>query len=92
MVKNPFIACLVIAPVYLFQLLTFSQGPGGKRTLIINGKTTQVPVILVNDHDYVGLEALASAVNGSLSYAGNAIRQLTPVNRAQRRARGIGRK
>jgi hypothetical protein len=78
MVKQSFVACLVIAPVSFFQLLTFSQGLGEKRTLIINGQTTQVPVIQVKGHAYVGLEALAEAIKGSLSYAGNAFALSVP--------------
>ena len=42
-------------------------------SLIINGQSTQVPVVQVNGRSYVDLEALASAVNGSLSFAGNQI-------------------
>jgi hypothetical protein len=53
-------AALLIAPV-----IVISQGQ--KQTLIINGQSTQVPLIQVNGHPYVGLEALADALNGSLS-------------------------
>jgi hypothetical protein len=72
-VKGSIVACLVIAPVWVFQLLIFSRSPGEKHTLIINGQTTQVPVIQVNGHAYVGLEALAAAISGSVSYSGSAI-------------------
>jgi len=37
--------------------------------LLLNGHSTDVPVIFVNDHPYVGLEALAKALNGSMSTA-----------------------
>ena len=76
--KQSLIACLVLAPVSIFQLLALPQGPGEKRTLLINGKTTQVPVIQVKGHPYVGLEALADAVKGSLSYAGDAFALSVP--------------
>ena len=51
----------------------WSQNANQSRSLIINGQSTQVPVIQLNGHSYIDLEALASAVNGSLSYAGNQI-------------------
>ncbi len=41
-----------------------------RHTLIINGKSTEVPVIFVSGHPYVGLEALANALNGSVSSSG----------------------
>jgi len=50
-----------------------SQSANRNRTLIINGQSTQVSVIQVNSHTYVDLEALANAVNGSLSSAGSQI-------------------
>ena len=78
MVKRSFTACLVIAPVSLLQLLTFPHGPGEKHTLIINGQATQVPVIQVSGHAYVGLEALANAISGTLSYSGTAIALSVP--------------
>lgn len=56
-----------------------SQERGEQRTLIINGQTTQVPVLQVNGQSYIGLEALASAVNGSLSYSGNMIALSVPI-------------
>jgi hypothetical protein len=49
----------------------FSQDTNQKRALIINGQSTQVPLVQVNGHPYVGLEALAKAINGSLSSSGN---------------------
>ena len=36
-------------------------------TLILNGQATKVPVIYVDGHPYVGLEALSNALNGSVS-------------------------
>lgn len=40
-----------------------------KHTLLLNGHSTDVPVIYVSGHPYVGLEALAKALNGSMSTA-----------------------
>lgn len=38
-----------------------------KHTLLLNGHSTDVPVIYVSGHPYVGLEALAKALNGSMT-------------------------
>jgi hypothetical protein len=80
MLKESSVAWLIVtlALVSVFPQLTFPQSPGEKRTLIINGQTTQVPVIQVHGRAYVGLEALADAVKGSLSYAGSAIALSVP--------------
>ena len=47
-------ALLLVLPAFMF-----SQSTGQKHTLIINGQSTDVPLIHVNGHAYVGLEALA---------------------------------
>ena len=62
--------------------LVLAQDTNEKRTLIINGQSTQVPVVQVNGRSYVDLEALASAVNGSLSFAGNQIAFSVPLGSA----------
>jgi hypothetical protein len=59
-----------------------SQNVNQSRTLIINGQSTQVPVIQVNGRSYVDLESLASAVNGSLSSAGSQIAFSVPLGSA----------
>lgn len=59
-----------------------SQGASQKRTLIINGQSTQVPVIQVSGQSYVGLEALADAVHGSLSYSGRMVALSVPIGSA----------
>jgi len=72
MIRKQFITALPAAVLLVAPAIALSQGPQ-KQTLIINGQTTQVPVIQLNGHPYVGLEGLADAVHGSLSYAGNMI-------------------
>jgi hypothetical protein len=64
-------ASLLTAMILLGSAILLSQDAGQKSTLIINGQSTQVPLIQVNGHPYVGLEALAKAVNASLSSSGN---------------------
>lgn len=60
----------------------FSQNANQNRTLIINGQSTQVSVIQVKGHSFVDLEALASAVNGSLSSSGSEIAFSVPLGSA----------
>lgn len=71
MIRKTLIALLLAAMTLLGSAILLSQDAGQKHTLIINGQSTQVPLIQVNGHPYVGLEALAKAVNGSLSSSGN---------------------
>jgi hypothetical protein len=61
------ITLLIAAALLVAPMIVLSQAGGQKQTLIINGQSTQVPLIQVNGHPYVGLEALADALNGSLS-------------------------
>lgn len=53
-----------------------------KHTLIINGQSTEVPVIFVSSHPYVGLEALAHALSGSVSSSGSMVALSLPTNPA----------
>lgn len=67
------IAYLLAILIVVVPGIGLSQDANQNRTLIINGQSTQVPVIQVNGRSYVDLAALASAVNGSLSFAGSQI-------------------
>ena len=62
--------------------IAISQDANQKSTLIINGRSTQVTVIQVKGHPYIDLEALATAVNGSLSSGGNMIALSVPIGPA----------
>jgi len=62
--------------------IALAQDANQNRTLIINGQSTQVPVTQVNGRSYVDLEALANAVNGSLSFAGSQIALSVPLGPA----------
>ncbi len=66
-------ACLLATLFLVMPGIALSQGTNQNQTLIINGQSTQVSVIQVNGRSYVDLAALASAANGSLSFAGNQI-------------------
>jgi len=77
---NKSITCVLIGLFLLVPGMVLSQDANQTRTLIINGRSTQVPVLQVNGRSYVGLEALASAVNGSLSFAGSQIALSMPLS------------
>lgn len=79
---KPSIAWLM-APLFLaVSGLALAQDANEKRILIINGQSTQVPVIQMNGRSYVDLEALASAVKGSLSFTGSQIAFSVPIGPA----------
>ena len=68
------------AALFLFApAIAIPQDAGQNRTLIINGQSSQASVIQVNGRSYVDLEALASAINGSLSSGGNQIALSVPT-------------
>jgi hypothetical protein len=58
--------------------IAVAQDANQNRTLIVNGRSENVPVIQVNGRSYVDLEALARAANGSLSFSGNEIALTLP--------------
>jgi hypothetical protein len=82
MIGKPRIRPLLVVLALLAPVVALAQSAGQKSTLILNGQSTQVPVIQINGHPYVGLEALADAVHGSLSSAGNMVALSVPVNSA----------
>lgn len=76
------IPCLLLALFLVVPGIALSQDAKQNRTLIVNGQSTQVPVVQVNGRSYVDLEALASVVNGSLSFAGTQIAFSMPLGSA----------
>jgi hypothetical protein len=76
------VAWLLIVSFLVVSGIALAQDANQTRTLIINGQSTQVPVIQVNGRSYVDLAALASAVNGSLSFAGSQIAFSVPIGPA----------
>jgi hypothetical protein len=73
------VACLAAGLFLFVPAIAISQNANLSQTLIINGQSTQVRVIQVNGRSYVELDALASAVSGSISSAGNQIALSVPV-------------
>ena len=71
---------LFLAAQFLFTpAIAPSQSTTQNATLIINGQSSNVPVIQVNGHFYAGLDALATAVNGSISYSGSMVALSVPT-------------
>ena len=58
-----------VAAVMIMTVMAISQGQ--IQTLVVSGYSGSVPVTQMNGNNYVGVEALARAVNGSLSFNGN---------------------
>jgi hypothetical protein len=73
MIRKIAFASILRALFLVAPLVAILQGADQKRTLTINGQSTQVPVVQLNSRPYVDLEALADAVHGSLSTSGNMV-------------------
>jgi hypothetical protein len=82
MIGKPSVASCLAVLLLIIPTVLFSQGSTQKNTLIINGRSTDVPLIQVNGHAYVGLEALANALRGSLSSSGKMIALSVPTGSA----------
>ncbi len=76
------ILCWLVGLFLVVPGAALSQDANRNRNLIINGQSTQVPVVQMNGRSYVDLEALASAVNGSLSFSGSQIAFSVPIGSA----------
>ncbi|MFZ0591910.1 MAG: hypothetical protein WAM39_15705, partial [Bryobacteraceae bacterium] len=76
------LACVLATLWLVVPEIGLAQNANQSRTLIINGQSTQVPVIQMNGRSYVDLEALSDAVNGSLSSAGTQIAFSLPLGAA----------
>jgi hypothetical protein len=79
---NKSITCVLVGLFFLAPGMALSQDANQTHTLIINGQSTQVPVVQVSGRSYVDLEELASAVSGSLSFAGSQIALNIPLRSA----------
>jgi hypothetical protein len=82
MFGKPVIASCLAALLLIIPAVVFSQSSGQKHTLILNGRSTDVPLIQVHGHAYVGLEALANALKGSISSSGKMIALSIPISAA----------
>jgi hypothetical protein len=82
MIKNPCIPTTRLSLLLFILAAAFSLGAAERHTLIVNGRSTEVPVIYVNRHPYVGLEALANTLNGSVSSSGAKVALSLPTSSA----------
>ena len=64
------------------SVMAFGQAQPQSSTLVVNGKSGQVPVIQQSGLTYVDLAALARLANGSLSFSDNAIALTIPSSGA----------
>ncbi len=76
--EKPITVCLALLSAILLPLLALSQAAPQNLTLDMNGQQTQLPVKQLNGRNYVEVEALARAANGSVSFQGNAMRLTLP--------------
>jgi len=70
--------------LFLILALVLALRAADRHTLIINGQSTEVPVVFVGGHPYAGLEDLAKVLNGSVSSSGAVIALSLPGNSANR--------
>lgn len=71
--KGSLLAPTVLLILLLVPVLALPQAAQETRTIIVNGKVGQVPLVQVNGHSYVDLEALARVANASLAFNGDQI-------------------
>jgi hypothetical protein len=82
MLKRPTNPSTNVALLLVILGVVFSLRAADRHTLIINGQSTEVPIIFVSGHPYVGLEALANALNGSVSSSGAKVALNLPTSSA----------
>ena len=86
MPKKPSILPTNAILLFLILALVICLGAADRHTLVINGQSTEVPIIFVGGHPYADLETLAKALNGSVSSSGAMVALSLPgssANRAQ---------
>jgi hypothetical protein len=80
--KQTAITLSKVASLLIILLAVCSLSAAEKHTLIVNGASTQVPVIYINSQAYVGLEALAKVLQGSISSSGPMVALSLPTQPA----------
>ena len=84
MLKRPSNALTNVALLLIILAVVISLRAAERHTLIINGESTEVPVIFVSGHPYVGLQDLANALHGSVSSSGAIVALSLPASSASR--------
>jgi len=80
MLKRPSNPSTNVALLLIILAVVVSLRAAERHTLIINGESTEVPVIFVSGHPYVGLQALATALNGLVSSSGAKVALSLPAS------------
>ena len=62
--------------------VALGQGQQQSTTLVVNGKSGQVPAIVTNGRTFVDVDALARLANGTISYSDNSIALTLPSSSA----------
>ena len=84
MIQKPRVPTTQLSLLLFIFAVALSLGAAQTHTLIVNGRSTDVPVIYVNSLPYVGLEALAHTLNGSVSSSGAKVALSLPPSSANR--------
>lgn len=82
MTKKPRVPTTQLSLLLSILAVALSLGAAERHTLIVDGRSTDVPVIYVHNHPYVGLEALANTLNGSVSSSGAKVALSLPTSSA----------
>ena len=82
MIKKLRVPTTQLSLLFFILAVALSLGAAQRHTLIVNGRSTDVPVIYMNSLPYVGLEALAKTLNGSVSSSGATVALSLPPSSA----------
>jgi hypothetical protein len=82
MIKKPRVPTTQLSLLLFILAVALCLGAAEGHTLIVNGRSTDVPVIYVKSLPYVGLEALANTLNGSVSSSGAKVALSLPLSSA----------
>jgi len=80
MIEKPSTPLAKLPLLLVILVVVLSLTAADKHTLVLNGQSTDVPIIFVAGHPYVGVEALAKALNGSVSSSGAMVALSLPVS------------
>lgn len=72
----------ILALLLVVLVVAVCLGAGDRHTLVLNGQSTDVLVIYIGSHPYVDLQALANALNGSVSSSGVVVALSLPLSSA----------
>jgi len=86
MIKKQSMPPTRVALLLVTLAVAVSLSAADRHTLILNGQSTDVLVIYLGGHPYVDLQALANALNGSVSSSGAMVALSLPVSSASNAA------